>query len=117
MVLRRLQQHTRLRLAAVAVLLIRVVADLHCVERQFPEKSIVHGLDDFYALFARANVRLIGDDDIQISGRAQLRERLLHPRQNYQSGERVWRVRFPFPDDRCIQYAVTIQENGSMHDA
>ena len=117
MIVRRLQQHSRLRLAAVALLVIGVVADFHSVERQFPEQTIVHGFDDFDALFARANVRLIGDDDIQISGRAQLRERLLHPRQNYQSGERVWRVRFPFPDDRCIQYAVTIQENGSTHDA
>src|SRR5258705_371613 len=74
----RLQQHSRLRFAAIAAVCIAVVADFDVVERQVLLQAPVHSLYGFELYLSGRDVRLIRDHDIQESGIAKRQERASH---------------------------------------
>lgn len=107
---RRLQDHARLWFAAAAVIGFDVVTDLHGVQRQVSAQSVVYGLDNFAALTACADIRLIGDDDVQITGGAQFLQRLGNPREDLQRLQRIRRIGLARPDNCAIDNAIAIEK-------
>ena len=57
------EQHSRLGLAAVTVVVVGVGAEEDIVERKLRSEDLMHGLQCLQGLIAARDVGLVGDDD------------------------------------------------------
>src|SRR5882762_2593563 len=66
-----LEEHSRLRFAALAAIDVAVVADFDIIEREFIPKTLVNEFDRLDLQLSGGHVGLVGDDDVQKSGAPQ----------------------------------------------
>src|SRR6185295_14955686 len=108
-------EHSGLRLAAVAIVRIVVLADLDRVDRQPAGKVAVDARDLLARNPATRDVRLIGHHDEAESMAAQQRERIGRVRDDHEIGERVGRIGLPVAYVHFVEYAVTIEKYRTRH--
>src|SRR5882762_2070034 len=68
---RGLEQHSRLRFAALTAVGVAVVADFDVIERELVLKTLVNGLDRLDLQLSGGDIGLVRDDDVQKSGMPQ----------------------------------------------
>ena len=108
-----LEQHARTGFPAITSICIVVRADVDRVDGQGPQEDLVEFVDHRSVLHPSGDIRLVRHDQEDESGSAECLTGFRHPRQDAELFECRRRIGPTVADDRPVEHAVTIQENGS----
>src|SRR4051812_14955586 len=108
-------EHAGRWLAAAAPISIVMIADAEFVDRQQRRETRVHPIDHLALLRAARDVGLVGDDDEAESRVTQADQGVGHPRQHLELGLARRRIRLAVADERSVDYAVPVEEDGAAN--
>jgi|HubBroStandDraft_6_1064221.scaffolds.fasta_scaffold846703_2 hypothetical protein len=111
----RIDQHARLRLAAVAVIARGVEACDDRINRHCPAQPRMHLLDDIPGDQTFADVRLVGNDDQHVTRSLEARERFGDAGEEAVIFQPARRKAAAIAEFRNDQHAVTIEKNRARH--